>query len=163
MRAVLPLLAVVILVSGCQQPSHLGVTPLPQASSTTAHDRFLVMEVSLRYLFDKFPDNGPSPHFSAYVLETGEFTSELVEAFRGYRPTVTASIEVVSDSGEALDKATGRPVRLWSVEVRELRGDRATAFVTWHYANLAAGGHTVQLQRQDGRWVVTSEKMDWVS
>lgn len=161
MRALI-LFLVGVLVSGCQDCHTPALTQLPPTQADIAHERFLVMEASLRYMFDKYPDDKVHPHFSAYVLDRGEFSNELVEAFRGYKPAVTASVEtVMSDSYVLVDKATRLPVKGWSVEVRELQGDRAVAFVTWITANTGGGGHAIQLRRQDGQWVVESEKVEW--
>ena len=65
--------------------------------------------------------SGARLYYSAYVLpKDGEFTSELVAAFAGYKPPVTASIKVVTGKGEARDKATGKRVKLWSGKVTEI-------------------------------------------
>jgi hypothetical protein len=100
---------------------------------------------------------------SAYVIENDAYTTALVEALRGYVPLVTNSIKVSTDKGMALDKETGGPIKLWTVEVKEARGDNATAIVTWYQGNQAAEGLTLKLARQNGRWIVLSEHTDWIS
>lgn len=127
-------------------------------------DRYYVAEAALRYMLDRHSQSGSERDFySAYIIEKGEFTAELVESFRNYHPPVTTNIEVSTESGGAVDKATGKPVKLWSVKVQEVHGDRAIAGVGWYSGNLAAGGHTIKLKRKSGKWVVTSETMNWIS
>lgn len=150
--AIICLLALV----GCAQ------TPPPYHSAST--DRYQIAEAALRYLMDAHSSHGvESDHYSAYVIQRGEFTSQLPSAFANYKPRVAANIQVSTESGAAVDKATGKPVKLWSVRVIEIRDDRATAGVSWYSGSLAAGGHTLHLRRKDGRWIVESEKMDWIS
>ena len=113
---------------------------------------------------DKFSSDGVDrDYYSAYVIENGEFTAQLVAAFADYKPKVVMNIQISNDKGEARNKATGKLVQLCSVKVHEIKGNNATVYVTWYSAPEGAGGHTIQLQKKDGKWTVESEKMDWVS
>jgi len=141
-----------------------GCAPASLQHTTSLPDRYYVAEAALHYMLDSHSKSGSERDFySAYVLEQGEFTAELLKSFPNYHPPVSTSIEVSTESGGAVDKATGKPVKLWSVKVQEVRGERATAYVSWYSGNLAAGGHTIKLSRKNGKWVVTSEKMNWIS
>ena len=129
-------------------------------------DRYFVAEAALRYMFYQHSHNGDERDGRiCYVIKRGEFTEPLVASFAGYKPTVTATtnLQVSKDTGLATDKATGKAAKLWTVEVRDMRGDSAIAYVSWYSSRHAAGGHTIYLRRKDGRWVVESERQDWVS
>jgi predicted small lipoprotein YifL len=156
MRTFAVTLLLALSVAGCGRTPPLQSTSLP--------DRYYVAEAALHYLLDMHSGHGiERDHYSAYVLEQGEFTSELLASFPNYKPTVTTNIQVSTDSGEALDKATRKPVKLWAVKVREIHGERAVAYVSWFSGSEAAGGATIHLRRKDGRWIIESEKKDWVS
>jgi hypothetical protein len=154
-------LACIAQAQSSNAPACQPVAAIPK----TLPERYYVLEAALRYMLNAHSSHGVErDHYSAYVLpKDGEFTPDLVAAFAGYKPPVTASIKVVTGKGEARDKATGKRVKLWSVKVTEIHGDRATAYVSWYVAPLGAGGHTLQLWRKDGKWIVESENMDWVS
>jgi len=145
-----------------QSSNALGNLPPP---SKTLPERYYVMEAALRYmLITPSSQGGKTNPFSAYVLpKDGEFTPELVAAFAGSKPQVTAAIGVVSDEKGARDKATGQPVMLWSAKITKMSGDAATAYVSWYSAPLGGGGHTLRLRHKAGKWIVESEKSEWIS
>ena len=58
---------------------------------------------------------------------------------------------------------SGHPARVWEVHVKELAGDRAVVSLTSATAADAAGGLTLHLARNDGKWTVASVKLDWVA
>lgn len=146
------LVAMTFLCAGCGQKA----AALP--------DRFYIAEAALRYMLDQDSSSSTSrDYYSAYVIDGGEFTPELVKAFSGYKPTVTADIQVSTEKGVAIDKATGKHVKLWSVKIREINGSHATAYVSYYVGSEEAGGFTIHLQRSNGKWIVESQKMDWVS
>ena len=158
MKKLMPMLVVL----GCGLLAGCARTPEPPRSE--ASDRYHVSEASLRYLMDAHSRHGiERDYYSAYVIERGEFASQLLSAFAGYKPRVVADMQVSTESGKATDKATGKPVKLWSVKIVEMRGDDATTAVSWYSGKLAAGGHTLHLRWKDGRWTVVSEKKNWIS
>jgi len=101
--------------------------------------------------------------YSAYVIEGGEFTAQLIAAFPEYKPSVRGDIKVSVVDGGAVDKATGKPVKIWSVSIGKIQGNHATASVSWYSGTMAAGSHTVNLRKEDGRWIVESEQMLFIS
>lgn len=158
MRVFLAIVLIALSVIGCGHAAPPQRLALP--------DRYFVAEAALRYMFDQHS------HYSderdgrtCYVIKRGEFTEPLLASFAGYKPTVTATtnLQVSKDTGLTTDKATGKAAKLWTVEVREMHGVSAIAYVTWYSSGLAAGGHTIYLRRKDGKWVVVSEKTDWIS
>jgi hypothetical protein len=144
----------------------LGCARTSPRTHSLDSDRYEIAEAALRYLMEAHSGHGVERnYYSAYVIEGGEFTSRLVAAFADYKPSVVAGaeVEIIAESGEARDKATGNRVKLWSVTVVKICGDRATAGVSWYSANLASAGHTIHLRRKNGRWVVESEQVNWIS
>jgi hypothetical protein len=136
-----------------------------QKSQPARDDRYQVAEAALRYLMDSHSGHGHGEgDCSAYVVDGGEFTPQLLTAFADYQPPVVANVQLSQNAvGAVIDKATGKRVKAWSVKVEGINGVYATAGVTWHSGNLAAGGHTLRLHRKNGHWIVVSEKMDWIS
>ena len=145
----------ILMLVGCARTPH----------HSADYDRYRVEEAALRYLMDAQSAYGDErDHYSAYVIQQGQYTSQLLAAFDDYKPRVVADMQVSTMRGVAVDKATGKPVKLWSVRVIELEGDRATAGVSWSTGNVGAGRYTLHLlRRKVGRWMVDSEKMDWIS
>ena len=142
----------------------VGCGRAPTVQHASLPERYYVMEAALRYMFDQSASFGKEREVeSAYVIERGEFSSEFVSAFKGYKPTVTDSIDVSTERGMALDKATDKPVKLWSVKIGEMNGDHATAYVDWYSSREAAAGYRIQLLKKGGRWIVDSAKMVVVS
>ena len=101
--------------------------------------------------------------YSAYVVPESPLGDAIVEAFANHTPPVSNSIKVDATSGDARNSANGRPVKSWDAKLVESIGDRAVVNVTWYSASLAAGGHRVELERQEGKWAVVRERMEWVS
>src|SRR6266446_6245054 len=88
------------------QPSNNPVPRSPGAATKKElPERYHVMEAALRYMLKAHSSHGVErDYYSAYVLpKDGEFTPELVVAFAGYKPPVTADIEVSTGKGEARD------------------------------------------------------------
>jgi len=158
MRIFLAIVLITLSVIGCGRPVPPQRAALP--------DRYFVAEAALHYMFDQHSRYiGERDGRLCYVIKRGEFTEPLLASFAGYTPTVTATtnLQISKDTGLAIDKATGKAVKSWTVEVREIQGDSAIAYVSWYSSGLAAGGHTIYLKRKNNKWVVVSEKMDWVS
>jgi len=158
MRGFGSIFLIALLAIGC------GRTTSPKQA--TLPDRYYVAEAALHYMCDLHSASANErTNGICYNIDGGEFTQQLLASFSGYKPTVTATtnFEVLKETGGILDKATGKGLKLWKVEVREIHGDSATAYVSWHSSGLAAGGNTIQLKRKDNKWVVVSEKTIWIA
>lgn len=141
-----------------------GCARMPQPKPSIASDRYQAAEASLRYMMDAHSGKGKEcEYYSAYAIESGEFTTQLLAAFADYKPKVIADDQVSTNSGAALDKVTGKPVKIWSVEVLDLHDDRATAKVTWYVGNLGAGSDTLHLRRKNDKWIVESRERGFIS
>lgn len=152
------LLAIVLMVavisSGCAE-----------IADTVRHsekdERFQVAEAALRYMMVK-SSKSDSGKISSYVLEDGEYTDRLVKAFEGFQPLVVSGTQVNTAGPEALD-VTGKRVKTWSVDVVDVRQERAAASVKWYSGTLEAGSSSLLLRRNDGIWTVELETLEMAS
>jgi hypothetical protein len=162
LRVFLFILTLSALTVGCGRVTQSK--PVSRLEKIVRSDKFLVAESALHYMLDKYSGYGTNrDYYSAYEVDGGNFTAQLVSDFAGYKPVVRSDIQVSMDSGEARDSATGKRVKLWRVAVEEIHDDRAEAHVSWYVAPEGAAGYTIRLQRRNGGWIVESEVMNWVS
>jgi len=132
---------------------------------TITSERYQVAEAALRHTMDEYLSS-PSEReaYSTYVLDGGEFTSQLVTAFSGYKPRVVANIQFAfAANGVATNKANGEVVELWKVENVVIHGDHATANVQAYQCSQGMEYWTVHLHKLNGKWVFESKTLDIVS
>lgn len=139
---------------GCARSSSYG-----GAASRIARDVEL-KEAALRHMF---AGAGGDSEVAAFVIQDERDGDVLVGKFAGHSPPVSNTVEVDTESGLALDRATGRRVTLWSAEVEDVKGDGAVVRVSLYSGSLAAAGFTLGLRRGANAWVVVSERMEYVS
>lgn len=143
---------IILAIAGCARRS--------ESTRPVGSDRYQVAELALRSLMK--PD--PNSPWSEFVVDGGEFTSQLATAFADYKPRVVGNVQIGYDKNlAAFDKATGKPVELWQVSNVEIHGDNATAKVYAHQSGEGAEWYTVHLKRADGNWVVVTQTLDLVS
>ncbi len=147
------------LFAGCSSPAHQSTNQAPGRS-----EQYYIMEAALRYELGKHSANAAERDvYSGYILDCDGFTQELVRALRGYVPPVLAdALATTDDTGqEILDNSTGKHVKVWRVEIAEVRRNIATAYVFWNSGGLrfGSGSYTLVLQRKSGSWEVASETM----
>jgi hypothetical protein len=140
-------------------------TKKPQAHVLAGSDRYQVAEIALSHIMEEYSDSGKNPEgYYAYVVDGGEFTSQLVKAFSGYQPKVIGNIQVKFDTnGVPYDKTIDKPVELWKVEDIVVQGDSATASVSAYQSSQGAEWYTVHLRYRDGKWIFESKTLDLVS
>jgi len=101
--------------------------------------------------------------YAAYVLPTSPVGDAVISANPRHVPPLTNSIKVDTSSGVAKDAASGRPVKLWTVKLREVQGDHAIVQVTWYSGSLSSGMHRIELDRVDGKWRVVKRVLEVIS
>jgi hypothetical protein len=85
--------------------------------------------------------------YAFYVLED----KECVSNFSGFNPPVFAYDTNRFETGPgAVEKKTGKRVKIWSVGEPKIKGDQASVSVSWYSSNRAAGWHTIFLKRENG-------------
>lgn len=130
------------------------------AQEATDSERLQVAETALRYMIDKSAKSDTGKFFE-YVIEDGEFTKQLVEAFAGHTPQVVSDVHVNTSGEEAVDVA-GNRVKLWAVSVVDVRPERAVANVKWTAGKLEASSLTLKLRKNDNGWFVESEMLKMI-
>ena len=80
-------------------------------------------------------------------------------------PVIPCSlVRYSSDTGESLHARTNQPVIVFTfLEVRFRHDGSAIAEGSYFEAGLSAAGYTFKLRQVDGKWIVASQSMDWIS
>ncbi|HTV41762.1 MAG TPA: hypothetical protein VMF08_14365 [Candidatus Sulfotelmatobacter sp.] len=133
--------------------------------STITSERYQVAEAALRHVMDEYSaSSAERAAYSAYALDGGEFTLQLVIAFSGYKPKVEANIQIqFAPNGVPTNKADGKSVELWTVENIKIHDDHATANVQVYQSSEGMEYYTVRLRHLNGKWVFESKTLDIVS
>ena len=136
-----------------------GAGPLAYGKPDENHRSIRV--AALRYLMLKQATFGTERQdYLFYVLRDKEYVSD----FPGFNPPVVAyDTNRFSTKPVAVEKKSGKRVKIWSVGEAKLEGDHASVRVSWYSASLAAGWHTVFLKRENGLWIATSERLNMMS
>jgi hypothetical protein len=162
MRTSASLQFLLLLYVGCSGPGHQG------ASSSSAHHRarpegYYITEAALRFELAKHSADAVECNvYSGYLLDCGEFTADLLSTLKDYKPPVIADVLVTTDETgeEILDKSTGKHIKVWRVDILDIRRNMATACVYWSSwgSKYGFGHYTLKLRRKSGRWEVVSER-----
>jgi len=135
------------------------------ASSTHAkpdENRRSIRVAALRYLMLKHA-TAPGKErefYSFYVLRDKEYVSD----FSSFSPPVVAyDTNRFETNPAAVERKSGKRVKLWAVGEPKIEADHASVPVSWYSDNLAAGWHTVFLKKKAGAWTVESERLDGIS
>ena len=143
---------IALMLAGCKRTSAAPRIVLP--------DRYYAAQAALHYFLDKESDT----NMEAIVLSEGEFLPELAASFRGHRPPVTTNIDIkASKLGMLIDKATGRPVELWTCGLNELHSDTAIVSVSSSSGNVGWALWYVTLKKNNHVWTVKSTVLMGVS
>ncbi|HEY7598300.1 MAG TPA: hypothetical protein VH741_00105 [Candidatus Limnocylindrales bacterium] len=79
-------------------------------------------------------------------------------------PVVAASRCALTAEGEVQDRDNGAPALLFRVTaLRRLGDDEAEARAEYLEGWLCGAGSTYRVVRRDGQWVVTDDRMRWIS
>lgn len=154
-----------LAVLGCK-----GTEPVAKgrsaSRSSTLPDRYYVTETALRYMLNMHSRQpAERDYYGAYFIDSEEFESPLVRALGDYTPPVDQSVKVVGDDqGELFIRSTGKHVKVWRVQITEMRRKFARAYVFWNGGGkvLGSGSYTLTLRRNGGQWQVESEQQGCV-
>ncbi|HET6246502.1 MAG TPA: hypothetical protein VFE47_02300 [Tepidisphaeraceae bacterium] len=148
------------LLGGCSLTA-----PAARTGEISHADVLAIKEAVLKDLFDfQKPKLHPwRPGISAYVIDDPADGSELARDFTGHHPPVTAGPAIVNDADENLDAATGKPVEVYAVRIRQISCDHATVGAGWRSATLVGIWYTYDLQRVKGVWMVKKRAVVGVS
>jgi hypothetical protein len=131
-----------------------GCNRTPSSPRAVLPDRYYALEAALHHMLD----NETNLVSEALVLK-GEFASQMIVSFSGHKPPVVTNIQVSSDSGMGRDKATGKPVELWTFGIQGINDNSAIVTVSCYLGNLGFSLCSMELKRKNGKWIVVSEKL----
>jgi hypothetical protein len=177
-RTLIPAL-LVAFAAGCDpRPATTspGKGPVAAAStrpvSTTrptnrAADRLEVFEAVFRHQFDKNASAGQrNVDYFFLALEGGaDPPPEFLARFKDEKPIVLpASMATASAAAGVKHKDRGGRGLIFSVtSIAWLDGDTAEVEGGYYEGGLSASGNTYRVQRVDGAWKVTGDRMKWIS
>jgi len=92
-------------------------------------------------------------------------SADFLRRFAAHRPPVAAASRcALTEGGEVQDRENGAPALLFRVTaLRRLGEDEAEAHAEYLEGWLSGAGSTYRVVRQAGQWVVTDDRMRWIS
>jgi hypothetical protein len=153
------------LVSGCLNPS---------GRSSAAAEEDDIREAVFRYLIEK--NQSYESHENLYFLgiernraPAVDPPDSLMKRFAGKEYKVKKRSECETSVSGVFDKNTKEEGRIfYAGEISRLpavKGETPTAFVEGGYfkAGLSSSGNTYTVKKRNGKWIVTADKMHWIS
>lgn len=112
--------------------------------------------------------SGHQGNAKVYFLEVGEREGdppdELMKRFAGNQPPVRRRSECRATTLGDFDKKTGERGLVFRIRIIEWKSDTEVAVEGgYHEHGLSASGNTYTLKKENGKWKVTDDKMDWIS
>jgi hypothetical protein len=155
MRISVVITLLMLSIVGCTRSSRPKRQALPEG--------YYVVQSALSYAFEESSGAGAArDYFSAYLLDGGEFTDQLVVAFADYKPTVRRYTQTTTAGAAVQEKATSNRVKLWKVEIKQIHEAHATATVGWQVfrPGFPRGwdNDIIELRREGGKWIVESAR-----
>ena len=150
----------VLCVAGCDRAPAPAATRASRApSSQPASDDVLVKVVALRDLIDRQPKAQDQATYAAYLIKDdrgGELAGMLSAGGGEQGPPVVGSLDVYLRKGRTMDRASGRPVKVFHARlVSPPSADgRAEVVASWQAGRLLAETYRYRLRNGGGTWVV---------
>lgn len=134
---------------------------VPLARAKPDEDRREIRVAALNYLMLKHATFGKERQaYSYYALTEKEYVPD----FRDFNPPVVAyDSNRFETKPAAVERKTGKSVKIWSVGEPKISGDHASVSVSWYAGNMAAGDHTVSLKKKHGVWIATSDRLEIIA
>jgi len=115
-------------------------------------------------VFDEsVPLNGKKEADGCFIIEDATDAQRLIQSFSKFRLPVVGSDQLKEEGDYFVNRKTGAPATIWSVEIKSMEAGRAIAYVKWYASPDAAGGYTLNLVYDGVRWLVISMMEDWIS
>ena len=121
-------------------------------------DEFKVEVAVYGYLLQQHPwDSGT---YSAVFLQgSDEEVDALIQKYPHHVPPIKPSDRAGLRLNQApLDKDTGRPAIILSVEIQEPAGDAVRATGKWYAGDAVTGSYNLNLRKTDGNWQIENPK-----
>jgi hypothetical protein len=130
----------------------------PEKQKLNKQDLFKVEVAVYSYLLQRhFWDNG---EYSAVFLQgDDDEVDALIKAFPNHVPPVKRSYRAdLQPNRTPVDKETGKPAMILSVDTLDPEGDTVQAVGKWYAGGAVSGFYTFTLKRNGADWVVESAK-----
>ena len=125
-----------------------------------------IREAVFRYQFEHNA-SGLQKKAACYFLEIDrkDPAAEFLKRFEGHTPPVKPASACVRSAAEGVkDKETGgRGLVFRQATIRWINDNEVEVEGGYYEGGLSASGNTYKAGRKDGKWVVASDKMHWIS
>jgi len=145
----------------------LGVLLFPaiafSASTTNTLDPEMA-EAVFRYQF-LHNGSGQQTNAATYFLEiAGDDPDDaFIRRFTGNQPPVKKRSQCSTEGMKVTDKDTGRNGLIFTLKSISIKDEiRAEAEGGYYEAGLSASGNTYYLEKQNGKWIVTKDTLQWI-
>ncbi|HYX72344.1 MAG TPA: hypothetical protein VE732_06210 [Nitrososphaera sp.] len=148
--------------------SHSTYSANPQAkseNSLTPADEDDIREAVFRYQFDHNA-SAQQQNAKVYFLSLGKAKdpSDLfMLRFRGHKPSVKKGSHA-GGKGEVIDNKTGeRGLIFYATSIKQIDENEVEVEGGYYEAGLSSSGNTYTVKRKENKWVVTKDKLRWIS
>ena len=124
-----------------------------------------IAEAVFRYQFEHNA-SGVKTNAAAYFISIKgqDITDAFMKKFEGHQPPVKRASESASKSNGVVDPTTGMPAVVFGIEqIRLMSPEEAIVEGGYFEGGLSSSGNTFTVRRENGKWVVTQDKMNWIS
>ncbi|HLX95794.1 MAG TPA: hypothetical protein VKU37_08625 [Verrucomicrobiae bacterium] len=127
-----------------------------------------IREAVLRYQFDHNA-SGQQKTAKVYFIGVGEKATDpsddLIKRFADHKPPVRkASASHYVQGKGILDKKTGEQGLAFNVgNIKWISDTEVEVYGGYYEGNLSSSGNTYTVKKESGKWIVTKDKIDWIS
>ncbi|HXJ90694.1 MAG TPA: hypothetical protein VMS18_28050 [Candidatus Binatia bacterium] len=91
-------------------------------------------------------------------------TDEFMKRFSGHMPPVRKASQCRWSKGEVVENHTGKPALIFSISnITWISDTEVTVGGGYEEANLSSSGNTYTVKKNDGKWTVSQDRMNWIS
>lgn len=144
------------------------ILPSVAADQTREGQTDDIREAVFRWQFDHNA-SGLQNKAQAYFLAVGDKDSdpsdEFMKRFPEHKPPLRKVSACSADAGKGVrDKKTGEKGLIFRVRKIEWKSDTEVEVKGGYYAaDLSASGNTYTVKKENGKWKVANDKMEWIS
>ena len=136
-----------------------AVTKVPAATPKLAREDLFKVQVAVYgYLLNRhFLDGGE--YSAVFVQGNDEEVAALIQHFPNHVPPIKPSDQAdLRQNQTPLDRQTGKPAIIFSVDTMDPVDDTVQAIGRWYAGGAVSGLYTFTLRKTGGSWVIESAK-----
>jgi hypothetical protein len=136
-----------------------AATAVPAAHPKLAKEELFKVQVAIYgYLLQRhFMEDGE--YSAVFVQGDDTEVAALIKQFPNHVPPIKPSDQAdLQPNRTPLDRQTGKPAMIFSVETLEPEGDAVQAIGRWYAGGAVSGFYTFALRKTGGDWVIESVK-----